>query len=31
MFADKSLINLYNLYISGLAMVNLQKKRGKDL
>lgn len=31
MFADKRTINLYNLYICGLAMVNLQKKPGKDL
>jgi len=31
MFADKQLLILYNLYIRGLAMVNLQKKRGKDL
>ena len=31
MFADKQAVNLYNLYIRGLTMVNLQKKQGKDL
>jgi len=31
MFADKLMLNLYNLYINVMPMVNLQKKRGQDL